>query len=260
MDAGADADAEPLPDDDECPYALWGTTAALLSDEGEDDDDPRGVDELDVVERRSAGFEEDGFASWPEASFAAAPATPDAADEVDDFGDFHAALPAAEDDERPVQPRLGEEEVALIKSTMASLTITPPPWVRKMQHVNRIQQVLGQGGAASASDTPDEGVGGALASQWATHVQQCAGPGGTLLDSATVAKASPLLAMPTTVGATNLSGVAAPKRVSARQLAAERRALRAERKAASEGPSHKPHAAGSDADDADRRAIASDTV
>ena len=128
------------------------------------------------------------------------------------------------------------DRVDLIKSTMASLQIKPPPWVRKMQQVQRIQQLMAHGAPATSSGDGGEGeASSGLSAQWAAHVQHSAGPGGLLLTPDAVANASPLLAMPaasTSAAASSLSGVSgAPKRVSAKQLAAERRALRAQAKA-----------------------------
>ena len=39
---------------------------------------------------------------------------------------------------------MSEDEAVLIRETMAALNIQPPPWVRKMQHMQRIQEALQQ--------------------------------------------------------------------------------------------------------------------
>lgn len=148
------------------------------------------------------------------------------------------------DFEEPVTcdtPPLPEEQVELIKQTMAALDIAPPPWVRRMQQLQKVQQMqaaLQQALPAAAADgdvpaapqfRPDEA--------WVQQMQQHAGamPGARLLSAATIAAASPFSPAEGGPGAggapTSLSGVpVGPKRVSAKQLAAERRKEREERK------------------------------
>ena len=228
--APAEDKVAPPEDDDEEPpepepeYALWGTSLAHLSDEEDDAyEDPRGVDEL-----QTPTFSIPAETWTTSETWAQTPAlSEEPSEEASDFGDFQVASAEGEwvtfaDDPASRHAALDDESVALIKATMGALHIAPPPWVRKMQHVQRIQQQLGSSAAASTGDGDAEV--GALDSQWAAHVQQRTGPGGVFLSDAAVAQASPMLAMPAAAG---LSGVSAPKRVTAKQLAAERRALRA---------------------------------
>lgn len=200
----------------EVPYALMGMASAQLSDE----DSPSDVEadfERPVI---AMGFEDNSFASLPAHAFAAysSSAVPSSSG-ASEFGDFQAAdsgWVADFEEEAPRMPPLEEEEVTLIKNTMASLNIRPPAWVQKMQQVQRIQAALGQ--------EADQEM---LNEQWRLQVQQTAGP--SALSDAAVLQASPLLAMP--AASSSITGIAGPKRVTAKQLAAERRALRAKAKA-----------------------------
>jgi len=101
--------------------------------------------------------------------------------------------------------QLAPEEVATIKETMAALDIIPPPWVRKMQHAQRVQQMIGAG-------------------QGVAPPQQICAPGGQLLPSHILADAAPRPGLPAGLGELAGLGIGSkPKRVSSRQLAAERR-------------------------------------
>ena len=157
------------------------------------------------------------------------------------------------DFEEPVTcdtPPLPEEQVELIKQAMAALDIAPPPWVRRMQQLQKVQQMqaaLQQTMPAEAAADGDGGVPAAAAAAaapqfrpdeaWVQQMQQHAGvmPGARLLSTATIAAASPFApadgGVPGSGAPTSLSGVpVGPKRVSAKQLAAERRKEREERK------------------------------
>lgn len=85
---------------------------------------------------------------------------------------------------------LSEEHVDLIKATMATIQITPPPWVRKMQQLQRIQQMQMQMQEATCTEGAPKGplvlpdgakaVSLAVAEEaWANHLQQRM-PGGDL--------------------------------------------------------------------------------
>ena len=211
----ATPDAEDEQVDPEVPYALMGMVAAQLSDE----DSPSDV-EADLEHPVIAmGFEDNSFSSLPAQAFGASSSALPSSSGASDFGDFQAGdsgWVAEFEEEAPRMPPLEEEEVTLIKNTMAELNIKPPAWVQKMQQVQRIQAALGQG-------TNED----ALNEQWRLEVQRTAGP--SILSDTTVLQASPLLAMPAAAG--GISGISGPKRVTAKQLAAERRALRAKAKA-----------------------------
>ena len=125
-------------------------------------------------------------------------------------------------------PPLGAEEVDLIKRTMAEVQITPPPWVRRMQQLQQVQQMQMQmqqqmqhtaGGPPleAGAPPPQGGMQGELPPQ----VQQLASlvPGGQLLP-------------PTANAPSSILGVYVARRVTAKQLAAERRELREQRKRA----------------------------
>ena len=63
------------------------------------------------------------------------------------------------------------------------------------------------------------------------HTLAAAMPGGHLLSPATIAGSSPFLAPPA-APPSSITGVAVPRRVTAKQLAAERRRLKEEKKRA----------------------------
>ena len=226
----AEEDAELYVDEDaEQPadYQLWDETKLVLTDESDDDGSADGGDAPSSWVRfeQSASVIADDSEGWSPGTFD--PEWPDAGSaEGDGFEEFASAMPAA--------------QVKLIKETMASIHITPPPWVRKMQQVQKIQQALGGvHGERQAQQQAQQQQQQAqqpadlLAAQWAAQVQERT-PCSHLLDGDTVAQASPLTMAPVAMP----SGMVAPRRVSAKALAAERRALRekakAERAAAAE--------------------------
>ena len=216
----ADDDAEPEP---EPQYTLWGMSESVGPDDEEEDPETvitSGFDNDDNFASQTAEIVADDTDFGDFASFESA--------STDNFESFTASFP-----EPPPQPQqLNDDEVALIKNTMAGLHIAPPPWVRKMQQVSAIRQALAGSSQAPVADAA--GSSAALDSQWAALAAQRSGPGGHLLTEATLTQASPLAAAggaPTIGGMPgSLSGIAAaPKRVTAKQLAAERRALKAEK-------------------------------
>ncbi|KAL1526751.1 hypothetical protein AB1Y20_015447 [Prymnesium parvum] len=141
------------------------------------------------------------------------------------------------------RPPLPQEHVELIKATMATLQIAPPPWVRKMQQLQRIQLMQQQmqqltaqeGQPAGPLVLPDGARASSLAvaeQAWAQHLQQRT-PGGHLLSQETIADASPLaLPLDATTGALSTpvglaSGMPGMRRkITSKQLAAERRKAR----------------------------------
>jgi hypothetical protein len=200
----------------------------------------------------------DDFSSLPPEAFigaeyatAGAGADSGAGADAGSFADFAAnfaeppggefAAPAQAASQASAAEPLSAEEVSLIRETMASLEITPPPWVRKMIMMQRINATLaastsdgGSGsetGGESGSSAPMLPTAGGMIPDglWEQQMAQRM-PTGVRLPSGTLAGSSPLDApLPMSAG---LSGVLAPprRRVSARQLAAERRRLREEEK------------------------------
>ena len=213
-------------------------------------------DNTDTGNWSQGTFDDDGFADLPAEAFVSAP--PATAGENSDWANF---------DDVPVPPAataLSQDQVLLIKNTMAAVDITPPPWVRKMQQVQAIQMHLEQQqqhqvpSEASGSDPPTAAsLSGALTAEWAhqLHSRLQAPGGGHRLPAATLVGSSPLLATPTS-GAASVSSlpVAAPavpqhgltgafaalgplgsarkKKVTGKQLVAENRRLREEAKRA----------------------------
>ena len=171
------------------------------------------------------GFDNDGFTDLPPDAFSSTTST--------NFPETPA--PRAAISGGPLSP----DDVAIIRDTMAALDIRPPPWVQKMQQMQRIQLALQ---AAGPSAVPEDAAVAAanadparMQEQWAAAARVAAGPGSHLLPASTLASASPLL--PASGGA-NAGGVPmvpglapARKRVTGKQLAAERRRLREEQRA-----------------------------
>lgn len=218
-------------------------------DVGVDDDDDDAIGDEEVAAPTDCGFGSDGFAddgfacASPDtiSGFVDAVAAADAAEPAffADFSDFQSA-PAPP----PPVPVLTSTEVDVIKATMATLDIAPPPWVRKMQQVQRIRAMQAQAEASAAGSEVSSGggpsaVAGAapMAHQWAAEVQLRASSWAPEAASLLSSGSSLAGAVPTAAGpAGTLSGVLAPKKVTGKQLAAERRLLReqAKRKAAEE--------------------------
>ena len=125
-------------------------------------------------------------------------------------------------------PSMRDEEVAIIKGTMASLDIAPPPWVRKMQHMQQIQRMQQQ---LQQPTQADDDVQTAQQQQlWSQQVHQRT-PGSHFLPTDVVKDSTPLPppsshGMPGVAGFAGLGITPGPKRVSSRHLAAERRKAR----------------------------------
>lgn len=168
----------------------------------------------------------------------------------------------------PAAAPLAASDVALIKETMAALTIIPPPWIRKMEQLRAVQQAqaafaAGVGGSAAAAACAASVEGGApgmagvdVSHHWEVQVSARAGQllpdAKHLLTGDTIANASPFLpvgsggrtdaeergARSAGAGGGDVPGAhtqfmavpVARKKVTGRQLAAERRKDREERK------------------------------
>jgi hypothetical protein len=164
----------------------------------------------------------------------------------------------------PAAAPLAASDVKLIKETMAALIITPPPWIRKMEQLRAVQQAqaaLAAGWAAAAGSSCGASVEGSapgnasvdVSRHWEVQVSARAGEllpdAKHLLTGDTIAKASPFRPVGPAAGADAAeqgassagvggmpSGLAqfmavpvARKKVTGRQLAAERRKEREER-------------------------------
>eukprot|EP00967_Tisochrysis_lutea_P074375 scaffold99899_cov27-Tisochrysis_lutea.AAC.1 len=192
------------------------------------------------------------------------------------FADFTAAFgesanplplsePAASPNRLLSSAPLAASDIQLIKSTMAELTITPPPWIRKMeqlQAVQRAQAALRTQWKTNNGGGPDSPSAVDVNRHWevqvAARAKQLLPDAGSVLTDATIANASPFLhadqpdtaaniqALEPRITDSSASGLiqralphvlspfgtvpVARKKVSGRQLAAERRKEREERK------------------------------
>ena len=121
-------------------------------------------------------------------------------------------------------PPLGQEAVDLIKRAMAEVQITPPPWVRRMQQLQKVQQMQAQMQQA-AGGPPLEVEAPPAQEEWPQQVQHLA----AMVPGAAMTAALPLLP-PVANAPSSISGVCVTRRVTAKQLAVERREWRAQRK------------------------------
>lgn len=211
--------------------------------EGDDDDDEHGEagGGVDVV---SAGETAEWISFAPTTDAAALQAEEGFAAFEDEFGTFEGDSSAFSD---PAEfgafasspcgsaSRLADTDVALIKKTMAALDIAPPPWIRQMVALKTAQLAQAQL-AASRGEAPPELTN--LSGHWQAHVaaraEQVLPEASVVLSSATLAAASPFLPGTAHAGAEGhgvsvLGGLPlARKRVTAKQLAVERRREREE--------------------------------
>ena len=238
-----DEDLDDCDDEPPCPdYEDWATGAeqpAIQSSPGRDAPNMSTIG--DIAEQDGwtqgtlhVGFDDDGWSTAPAHSFL----EDDWAQfEQTGTGDFEIA-PTPID----AGPALTADQVNLIKTTMAEVHITPPPWVRKIQQVTRIRTMQEQQAAVGVLPPPVTQQDLATPEQyWSDQVLRRAPTALQILSGDTIANASPSM-LPTALPAMPLasaagvvmstSGVFAPKRVSARQLAAERRKAREDRKRA----------------------------
>ena len=165
-----------------------------------------------------------------------------------DFGSFQSCAPPVPEPPAPA-PAMAASDVDVIKATMAALKIAPPPWVVKMQHIQRIRAMQGQlalsaaaAGADGAAAEPPAAAAAALLPnmemQWEAEIRLRAPDAAHLLSGGAIAGAVP------TIGGTDASPFGLPqpkKKVTGKQLVAERRKQREDEKkraAAVAGPSH----------------------
>ena len=165
-----------------------------------------------------------------------------------DFGSFQSCAPPVPEPPAPA-PAMAASDVDVIKATMAALKIAPPPWVVKMQHIQRIRAMQEQlalsaaaAGADGAAAEPPAAAAAALLPnmemQWEAEIRLRAPDAAHLLSGGAIAGAVP------TIGGTDASPFGLPqpkKKVTGKQLVTERRKQREDEKkraAAVAGPSH----------------------
>jgi len=171
-------------------------------------------------------FDDAGWSAAAEASaaLAAEKAAAEAATAAVEAAEFPSVAAAASQAETKDTPPLGQEAVDLIKRTMAEVQITPPPWVRRAHQLQRVQQLQAQVQRA-AGGAPPEAEAAPAQRQWGEQAQHLA----SMLPAGAMAAALPL-APPMPAAPSSISGVCVTRRVTAKQLAAERREWRAQRK------------------------------
>lgn len=170
-------------------------------------------------------FDDAGWSAAAEASaaLAAEKAAAEAATAAVEAAEFPSVAAASQAETKDTPP-LGQEAVDLIKRAMAEVQITPPPWVRRMQQLQKVQQLQAQVQQA-AGGAPLEAEAAPAQRQWGEQVQHLA----SMVPAAAIAAALPP-APPMPAAPSSISGVCVTRRVTAKQLAVERRAWRAQRK------------------------------
>ena len=217
------------------------------------DDDSADV-EAAAVHPRSAiegGFGDDGFGSATADDMGSFTSAADTLNEDSsffaDFGSFQSCAPPVPEPPAPA-PAMAASDVDVIKATMAALKIAPPPWVVKMQHIQRIramQEQLALSAAAAGADgtaAPPAAAAAAMLPnmemQWEAEIRLRAPDAAHLLSGGAIAGAVP------TFGGPDASPFGLPqpkKKVTGKQVVAERRKQREDEKrraAAVAGPSH----------------------
>ena len=167
-------------------------------------------------------FDDAGWSAAAESSAerVAARAAAKAATAAVEAAQVPAAAPASQAVTKDTPP-LGQEAVDLIKAAMAEVQITPPPWVRRMQQLQKVQQMQAQMQQA-AGGAPLEAEAHPSQEQWPQQVQHLA----SMVDGGLPSMAPP----PAANTPSSISGVCVTRRVTAKQLAVERREWRAQRK------------------------------
>ena len=90
------------------------------------------VERLGILDEAEAA---DGWIKFEEETAATAPVVTDSGGGDVEFGNFEGGFGGSDSFGAAPSPRLAASDVELIKSAMAALDIQPPPWIRKMQHL-----------------------------------------------------------------------------------------------------------------------------
>ena len=94
------------------------------------------VERLGILDEAEAEAEAaDGWIKFEEETAATAPVVTDSGGGDVEFGNFEGGFGGSDSFGAAPSPRLAASDVELIKSAMAALDIQPPPWIRKMQHL-----------------------------------------------------------------------------------------------------------------------------
>jgi len=235
------------------------------------------VERLGILDEAEAEAEAaDGWIKFEEETAATAPVVTDSGGGDVEFGNFEGGFGGSDSFGAAPSPRLAASDVELIKSAMAALDIQPPPWIRKMQHLQagarrgtaalsltlppssspsarrgmRVAQAVQRAqtavAAACGEEAPPETPLGAASEVHFAHRAHELLPHANL-SRGTLAAASPFAAASAAAGssaaecaglaasgpAANLAGLPARrKKVTGRELAAERRREREVRRAA----------------------------
>mmetsp|Transcript_37475 Transcript_37475/g.121875 ORF Transcript_37475/g.121875 Transcript_37475/m.121875 type:complete len:245 (-) Transcript_37475:232-966(-) len=205
------------------------------------------VERLGILDEAEAEAEAaDGWIKFEEETAATAPVVTDSGGGDVEFGNFEGGFGGSDSFGAAPSPRLAASDVELIKSAMAALDIQPPPWIRKMQHLQAVQRAQTAVAAACGEEAPPETPLGAASEVHFAHRAHELLPHANL-SRGTLAAASPFAAASAAAGssaaecaglaasgpAANLAGLPARrKKVTGRELAAERRREREVRRAA----------------------------
>ncbi len=168
------------------------------------EEEPAAAQDVVASSEEPGDFDDSAWVSAAAAASSGVPAADGAVGGEDDWADFEWAARGGGPLDAPAESEpLAQEDVALIKEAMSTLEIAPPPWVRKMQHMQRIGEM--QQAQKQGAEQPEQR--GAPPSQLVPGI---------------VASLVPTASVPTSI-----SGVVAPrKKVTSKQLAAERRRAR----------------------------------
>ena len=94
------------------------------------------VERLGILDEAEAEAEAaDGWIKFEEETAATAPVVTDSVGGDVEFGNFEGGFGGSDSFGAAPSPRLAASDVELIKSAMAVLDIQPPPWIRKIQHL-----------------------------------------------------------------------------------------------------------------------------
>ncbi|EOD34877.1 hypothetical protein EMIHUDRAFT_441142 [Emiliania huxleyi CCMP1516] len=115
------------------------------------------VERLGILDEAEAEAEAaDGWIKFEEETAATAPVVTDSGGGDVEFGNFEGGFGGSDSFGAAPSPRLAASDVELIKSAMAALDIQPPPWIRKMQHLQAVQRAQTAVAAACGEEAPPE--------------------------------------------------------------------------------------------------------